>query len=104
MRKIKKVLSILRYLPHTLYFNFRYFPFKQALKIPVILYKPRFIACKGKVVIEKSLDDIKGNVHKLQLAFEGGAFPEELGKELHILDKSGFASVSLKWSCFLALS
>lgn len=52
MRKIKKVLSILRYLPHTLYFNFRYFPFKQALKIPVILYKPRFIACKGKVVIE----------------------------------------------------
>ena len=50
---------------------------------------------KGKVVIEKSLDDIKGNVHKLQLAFEGGAFPEELGKELHILDKSGFASVSL---------
>ena len=52
MRKIKKVLSILRYLPHTLYFNFRYFPFKQALKIPVILYKPRFIACKGTVVIE----------------------------------------------------
>lgn len=52
MRKIKKVLSILRSLPQTLYFNFRYFPFKQALKIPVILYKPKFVACKGKVVIE----------------------------------------------------
>lgn len=39
-------------MPHTLYFNFRYFPFKQALKIPVILYKPKFVACKGKVVIE----------------------------------------------------
>ena len=50
---------------------------------------------KGRVVIEKSLDDLKGNVHKLQLAFESGAFPEELEKELNVLDKSGFASVSL---------
>ncbi len=53
------------------------------------------ILYKGKIVIEKSLDDIKGNVHKLQLAFEGGEFPEGLDKELEILDKSGFASVSL---------
>ena len=33
-------------------------------------------------VIEKSLDDLKGNVHKLQLAFENGAFPQELENEL----------------------
>ena len=50
---------------------------------------------KGRVVIEKSLDDLKGNVHKLQLAFENGAFPQELENELKIMDKSGFASVSL---------
>jgi len=50
---------------------------------------------KGKVVIEKSLDDIKGNVHKLQLAFDNGHFPDELEKELEVLDKSGFASVHL---------
>ncbi len=49
----------------------------------------------GKLVIEKSLDDIKGNIHKLQLAFEGGLFPEQLEDELKILDKSGFGSVSL---------
>lgn len=50
---------------------------------------------QGKMVIEKSLDDVKGNVHKLQLAFEGGNVPEELMKEIEVLDKSGFASVSL---------
>ena len=52
MRKVRKIFSILRCLPQTIYFNFRYFPFKQAWKIPVILYKPKFIACKGKVVLE----------------------------------------------------
>ncbi len=50
---------------------------------------------KGSVVIEKSLDDLKGNVHKLQLAFENGEYPEQLNKELEVLDKSGFASVNL---------
>jgi len=49
----------------------------------------------GKVVIEKSLDDVKGNIHKLQLAFADGIFPEELEKSLTILDKSGFGSVSM---------
>lgn len=53
------------------------------------------ILYKGKVVIEKSLDDIKGNVHKLQLAFNEGIFPNELENEIEILDKSGFGGVSL---------
>lgn len=53
------------------------------------------IVYKGKLVIEKSLDDIKGNVHKLQLAFKGEEIPAELEEEIQVLDKSGFASVSL---------
>jgi len=39
---------------------------------------------EGKIVLEKSLDDIKGNIHKLQLAFEG-EFPDELKKSMDIL-------------------
>ena len=50
---------------------------------------------KGKVVIEKSLDDIKGNIHKLQIAFSDGVTPEGFEEKLDILDKSGFGSVSL---------
>ncbi len=45
---------------------------------------------KGKIVLEKSLDDIKGNIHKIQLAFDDG-FPEEMlaEEELLHLETSG---------------
>lgn len=46
----------------------------------------------GKMVIEKPLDDLKGNVQKLQLAFKGD-FPEELKKGLDILHLSKTGSV-----------
>ena len=46
----------------------------------------------GKMVIEKPLDDIKGNILKLQLAFEG-EFPESLKSELDILHFAQTGSV-----------
>lgn len=46
----------------------------------------------GKIVIEKSLDDVKGNIHKLQVAFKNGAEPE-MGENFEILHKSTFGSV-----------
>ncbi|MBQ2940808.1 MAG: ABC transporter ATP-binding protein [Clostridia bacterium] len=49
---------------------------------------------EGKVVIEKSLDDVKGNIHKLQIAFEG-EIPEELKNEITVLKESRMGSVSL---------
>ena len=45
----------------------------------------------GKIVIEKSLDDVRGNIHKLQLAFSDGVLPD-FGN-LEILHKSSFGSV-----------
>ncbi len=53
------------------------------------------IMFNGKIVIEKSLDDVKGNIHKLQVAFKNGIVPDELINKLNILDKSGFGSVSM---------
>lgn len=41
----------------TLYFNFHYFPFFQAIKFPVILKKVRFVSLKGEVIIQS--DKIK---------------------------------------------
>lgn len=46
----------------------------------------------GKVVLQKSLDDVKGNIHKLQLAFKDG-FPKEIEKDIDVLHKSSFGSV-----------
>lgn len=47
---------------------------------------------KGKMVIEKPLDDIKGNVHKYQLAF-GGNFPQEIYHKLDIMHTQKLGSV-----------
>lgn len=47
---------------------------------------------KGKMVIEKPLDDLKGSVHKYQLAFDG-EFPTELANTLEILHTSRLGTV-----------
>ena len=52
--KIKKILQFSPYIFHIIYFNFHYFPFKQAIKLPVFLYKPKFLKLKGKIVIQNS--------------------------------------------------
>lgn len=50
--RIKLLLKFFRYWGHIIYFNFHYLPFKQAIKLPVLLYKPHLLKCKGKVSIE----------------------------------------------------
>jgi len=42
----------LRSLPQTIYFNFHYLPFRQAIRLPVLLYKPHFRRLDGQVSIE----------------------------------------------------
>ena len=53
----------MRSFPKSVYFNFRYLPFKQAYKIPILLYKPKFVKCKGRIVIES--EQIKSGMIKL---------------------------------------
>ena len=56
MKKITYLLGLLKvyfwYLIPSAYFNFHYLPLKQAIKLPILLYKPHFIRLKGKVVID----------------------------------------------------
>lgn len=40
------------YLFHTIYFNFKYLSFRQAIKLPIFLYKPKLLKLKGKVIID----------------------------------------------------
>ncbi len=51
------------------------------------------IMFNGKVVLQKSLDDMKGNIHKMQTAFKG-EMPQELLDKLQILHSSEFGSVT----------
>ena len=58
MNKVKVLLRLLKryfwYLIPSAYFNFHYLPLKQAIKMPFLLYKPKFISLKGSVKIESS--------------------------------------------------
>lgn len=51
LQKLWKNKWILRSLPQSIFFNLYYLPFKQAIKLPIILYKPHFVKLKGKVII-----------------------------------------------------
>ena len=51
------------------------------------------IMFNGKVVLQKSLDDMKGNIHKMQIAFKEEK-PQELLNKLEILHSTEFGSVT----------
>lgn len=57
--KRRQYLRELRYIFSTVYFNFHYLPFRQAIRLPIVLYKPHLMTCKGKVVIEP----VDGRIH-----------------------------------------
>lgn len=48
---------LLRSLPYTLWFNFHYLPWRQAVRLPIVLYKPTLLSCKGSVRIKS--DEIR---------------------------------------------
>ena len=43
------------------------------------------IMSHGKMLIQRRLDDLKTETHKLQVAFTDGKFPEELSKKFNLL-------------------
>lgn len=51
MSQISLLFQVLRFLPWTLKFNFHYLPFKQAIKLPILLYKPKLLTLKGIIRI-----------------------------------------------------
>lgn len=58
-KKILRYLKELRYIISTVYFNFHYLPFRQAIHLPIVLYKPHLLACKGKIRLEPE----NGRIH-----------------------------------------
>lgn len=49
LMKIRKHLRDLRSFHKSLYFNFHYLPFRQAIHVPILLYKPKFLSLKGSI-------------------------------------------------------
>lgn len=51
LRKLWEYRWALRFLPQSLYFNLHYLPFNQAIKLPILLYKPHILKMKGKIIL-----------------------------------------------------
>lgn len=51
-QSIYNVLRTIRYIVYSIYFNFHYLPFKQAIRLPILLYKPHLHQLKGSIVID----------------------------------------------------
>ena len=45
---------VIRSILKTIYFNFHYLPFRQAIKLPIILYKPKLLMMNGNIEIKSS--------------------------------------------------
>lgn len=43
---------IIRAIFQSIYFNFHYLPFKQAIRLPILLYKPNLLELKGEIIID----------------------------------------------------
>lgn len=61
--------KVLYYLPSSIYFNFHYLPFKQAIRMPIFLYKPNLIETKGKVLLIPDNGKIKTGM--IRMGFRG---------------------------------
>jgi len=51
------------------------------------------IMSKGKMLIQRRLDDLKTETHKMQVAFPNGEFPKELEGKINILRKTQLGTV-----------
>ena len=52
MKRLTLIFLYLRMLVPSLWFNFKYLPFRQAVHLPILLYKPTYLKLNGSVVIE----------------------------------------------------
>lgn len=52
MGKTKKIFQQIPLILKSIYFNFHYLPFKQAIKLPIIVHKMSYVSMKGKVILD----------------------------------------------------
>ena len=84
MRRIKSFFTLLPYLIKNIYFNFHYFPFKMAIKMPVWLYKPSFGKLEGSISIQcdKKTEGVKSGM--IRLGFKKVALYPNTGIHINI--------------------
>lgn len=86
---LSKQFSKIRSKLWTIYFNFHYLPFKQAIRLPIVLHKPNFVKLNGTIRIEGPVT--KGMIelgrHLNILYPDNGITFENLGEKLFSEEK-----------------
>ena len=63
--KIKSRLWMCCSILESIYFNFYYLPLRQAIKLPIILYRPKLLKMDGDVILEVPLDGVRFGMIRL---------------------------------------
>lgn len=79
----------------SIYFNFRYLPFKQAIKLPIWINKPHLHAMKGKIIIDAPF--VKTGMIHLG-GFGGHMYPNN---GIHITQWGG--KIIFKGRCYITI-
>lgn len=117
---------MIRALIPTVWFNFRHLPFRQAVHLPVLLYKARILSCKGKVTVNGTprfglvrlgvpnvslypnsgiVLEINGHVEFNGSCVIGNASAVSVGKSGHLVLGDGFVSTAaVKIACYDAVT
>lgn len=59
-KKLKSIAKLIHAMPHSIYFNFKHLPLKQAFKLPIFLYHAK-VSGKGRYIIEGEVET--GMIH-----------------------------------------
>lgn len=92
--KIWEYRWILRSFHKTLYFNFHYLKFKDAIRLPILLYKPRFISLKGSIAIRGDIKFgmIQMGCHRVFIYPNSGISWENRGGKVEFCGRAYFGN------------
>ena len=97
LKRLWKNKWILRSCFSTIYFNFHYLPFNQAIKLPILLYKPTFGRLAGNVLIDSEIARGGVRMGMVKLGFNSVSLYPNSGI---VFDNAG-GSVVFRGSCII---
>lgn len=92
LKKIWQKRWIFRSIFSSIYFNFHYLPIRQAIKLPIILYKPKLLSCKGKIII-------KGNIKPAMITL--GKYSVSIYPNSGIIYENHGGQIIFDGNCFI---
>lgn len=89
----KYIIELITTIPQSVYFNFHYLPFKQAIRFPILIKKGHIYEAKGRIIIDAPI-----KLGMIKLGFFGGHMYPNNG--IHWTQYGG--TIIFKGSCMIS--